>query len=137
VELVNLGLSIFAKILIILYNSLINSKLSYCLDSWGNASQTALNKILLLQKRILQYILKKDFLHYTAPLFKKTNILQIENLYKLKILQKAHKFYYSNTKKSLIVHSYSTRFSISNLLYHCRSKKYMLSGVSAMKQVKT
>jgi len=39
----------------------------------------------------------------------------MENLYKLKILQKAHKFYYSNTNNSLIVHSYSTRFSISNL----------------------
>jgi len=63
----------------------------------------------------LQYIFKKTFLHYTAPLFKKANIFQIENLYKLKTLQKSHKFYYSNTNKSLTVHSYSTRFSISNI----------------------
>jgi len=61
-----------AEILIILYNSLINSKLSYCLDSWSNASQTALNKILLIiQKIIFRYIFKKKFLHHTVPLFKK------------------------------------------------------------------
>ena len=104
-----------AEILIILYNSLINSKLSYCLDSWGNAPQTSLNKILLLQKRILRYIFKKDFLCHTAPLFKTSNILQIENLYKQKILQKAHKIYYSSTNETLSDHPYNTRFSKTNL----------------------
>ena len=42
----------------------------------------SLNKILLLQKRILQYILKKDILCHTAPLFKTANILQIKNINK-------------------------------------------------------
>jgi len=60
--------------------------------------------------KITQYC--SYYKYYTT---KKANILQIDNLYKLKILQKAHKFYYSNTNKSLTVHSYSTRFSISNL----------------------
>ena len=90
-------------------------KLSYCLDSWGNAPQTSLNKILLLQKRILRYIFKKDFLCHTAPLFKTSNILQIENLYKQKILQKAHKIYYSSTNETSSDHPYNTRFSKTNL----------------------
>ena len=98
-----------AEILIILYNS------SYYLDLCGNAPQTSLNKFLLLQKRILRYIFKKEFLCHTVPLFKTSNILQIENLYKQKILQKVHKIYYSSTNETSSDHPYNTRFSKTNL----------------------
>ena len=58
-------------------------------------------------------------LHYTQ--FKIANILQIENLHGLKILQKAHKIYYSSTNESLSDHLYNTCFSLTNLpvLFFC------------------
>ena len=59
-----------AEILIILYNSLINSKLSYGLDSWGNAPQTSLNKILLLQNEYCVINLKKIFYVTRLPYLK-------------------------------------------------------------------
>ena len=47
------------KILILLYNSLINNKLVYCLEAWGSAPNTYLNKILTIQKRLLRIFFKK------------------------------------------------------------------------------
>ena len=43
-------------VLKLVYDSFINSKISYCLESWGSAASTHLNKILVCQKRILRII---------------------------------------------------------------------------------
>ena len=56
--------------------------------------QTFLSKILQIQKPILQHIfLKKDFFMSHAFSVKTANILQTENLYELKILQKVYMIY--------------------------------------------
>lgn len=100
------------KILLLLYNSFVNSKLSYCIDSWGNACATNLSKVFILQKRIIRTINKKPFYYHTSTLFSKTNILTIQNLYKLKILVHAHHTFYSRKTPS---HQHFTRISTSNI----------------------
>ena len=85
------------KILILLYNSLINSKLSYCIDSWGNAPAVHLNKLFILQKKIVRFINKKPFDFPSKQLFVKNNILTVQNLYSHKILIHAHRTYHSST----------------------------------------
>ena len=47
------------KILILVYNSFIHSKLSYCLESSGNAPQTYFDQIYILQNRLERIIYKK------------------------------------------------------------------------------
>ena len=70
------------KILIMIYNGLINSKINYCIEVWGNASHIYLNSLLILQKKILRIIFKKPPLAHTELLFKSSSILTISNVFK-------------------------------------------------------
>ena len=68
------------KALLGLYHSYIYPYFSYCIESWGNASNCHLDPLFVLQKRILRIL---TFSSYDVPsesLFKHTNILP---LYKL------------------------------------------------------
>ena len=58
-------------ILILIYNSFVNSKLSYCIEIWSNAPAVYLNKLFLMQKKIIRIINKKPFDYSTSELFKK------------------------------------------------------------------
>ena len=84
------------KILIMLYNSFIISKLTYCLDCWGNAPDIHRNKIYLRQKKILRIINKKSVDYPTSELVRQDNILNIYKMYKFKVLQNAHSYFYSS-----------------------------------------
>jgi len=97
------------KILILLYNSLINSKIVYCLESWGNAADTHLNKILVIQKKIVRIIYKKPPTEHTVPLFQKACILPIKQLYTLRICLLAHSAFYKSS------------INLSEPHYHTRS----------------
>lgn len=92
----NLGLIYVAstflprKILILLYNCLINSKIVYCLEAWGNAPSSYLDKILTIQNRLLRIIFHKPPRFHAASLYKESKILPIYELYKLRICLLAH-----------------------------------------------
>ena len=103
------------NILILLYNSLVNSKLIYCLESWGNAPKTHLNKLYIIQKRLLRIIYHTEPNYHTAPLFKKSNILPIHLLYKHRICLLAHNEFYIQHQSKLPGHSYPTRHSALSL----------------------
>ena len=60
--------------LLTLYSSLTLPYLNYGLLAWGNAHQTSLDKILLLQKRAVRIICQANFLAHTNPLFFEKNI---------------------------------------------------------------
>lgn len=96
-------------ILILLYNSLINSKIIYCLEAWGNAPTTYLNKIYLIQKRLVRIIYRKNPHEHSSPLFKRAKILPIFQLYTLRISLLAHSLYY--TQHHHLASKYPTRFS--------------------------
>jgi len=88
------------KLLIMLYHSLINSRLCYCIESYGTSASVHLNRLLKFQKMIMRVIHRKPPQTHTKPLFKVDKILQIQNLYKFKVLQIAHTFYHSITQYS-------------------------------------
>ena len=64
-----------------LYNTLIKPYLSYCLIIWGNTYKSYLRKIENLQKKVLRIITFSDFLAHTTPLFQRTKIMTISQLY--------------------------------------------------------
>ena len=101
------------KILILIYNSFINSKITYCLESWGSAPETYLSHLHILQKRLVRIIHKKPAMTHTKPLFINSSILPIHQLYKYKLLQIAYKIFHS--KQSHTDDNYSTRASQHNL----------------------
>ena len=67
--------------LIQLYKALIQPQLIYGLQIWGSANKTLLNKIGKIQKRALRTITKANYNSHTEPLFRKCEILKIEDQY--------------------------------------------------------
>ena len=72
------------SVLVLLYNALILPHLSYCLEIWGNTYPSALNPILLLQKKVARLITFSDYTAHSSPLFRRLRILDIHKLCKLK-----------------------------------------------------
>ena len=62
--------------LIMLYNSLcLPYNMLYCCEIWGRASAYFLNKIMLLQKKMIRLVHKVSYREHTKPLFKFLNIV--------------------------------------------------------------
>ena len=73
------------KLCLQLYNSLIHSRLSYCIETWGSASKSAIRPLEVLQKKVVRFITFSSFTAHSPPLFKDLGILNIRKLYYLKI----------------------------------------------------
>ena len=69
-----------------LYSTLVESHLSYGIMAWGNASESTKNKTLLLKKRAIRAINKANYNSHTEPLFKRSKILKLNDLYELKVI---------------------------------------------------
>ena len=69
------------RVLISLYNSLILPNLSYCNVAWGNTFQSYLNRLYILQKRVVRLITSSHYRASTAVLFKELNILIVFDIY--------------------------------------------------------
>ena len=67
--------------LLTLYFSLILPYLNYGLLAWGSAHQNLLDKLLLLQKKVIRIICGVPPRSHTEPLFIKHEILKIKDLY--------------------------------------------------------
>ena len=68
-------LSIKTKLL--LYYTLIYPYLTYCNLTWSSTYATNLNRIFLIQKRVVRAITNAPFHAHTAPLFAQLNLLDI------------------------------------------------------------
>ncbi len=70
-----------------LYFSMIHSYLSYSILAWGNANQSNLKHIITLQKRALRLIHNTAYNSHTEPLFKKSQILKLGDLYEYEVVK--------------------------------------------------
>lgn len=64
-----------------LYLSLIQPYLLYCIVIWGSAYANALNPLIVLQKRAIRVINYASFAAHSTPLFKKCNLLALSEIY--------------------------------------------------------
>lgn len=109
--------------LVNIYNSLILPYITYGLLAWGNASNAYLNKILVLQKRVLRLIYFTDRREHAIPLFTKAKVLPVTFLY-----------YEAVSKLMFDVHNQSAPINILKLFtktsqihtYNTRSSKSQL-----------
>ena len=72
-------------ILKMLYQTLIEPYLRYCIIIWGNAYDNALKSILTLQKRAIRTVHRAPFIAHSSPLFKKSRVLAFKDLYKKEV----------------------------------------------------
>ena len=78
----------------ILYFSFIYPYYTYCVEVWGNASQTHLLSFIKLQKRIARIISYSSykFIAHTDPIFTKLHILKFHQIYKYSIIMFMFKY---------------------------------------------
>ena len=62
------------------YYGIVYPHLSYAITTWGNAASTRLNKIQMMQNRLVRMITKKsDRKTRMSPLYKQFSILKLSN----------------------------------------------------------
>ena len=89
------------EVLLLIYNSLITSHISYCVLAWG-FSGSRINK---LQKKAIRIVHHSKYNAHTEPLFKRSNILKCNDLFDLKALQ-----FYFKYKSSSLPHFFINMF---------------------------
>jgi len=81
----------------ILYQSLIQPYLEYGITLWGGTHKIHLDKLRIVQKKIIRNITSSKYNEHTDPIFKQLNLLKLNQLYTLKI----GKFMYRSTINEL------------------------------------
>ena len=69
------------KALLMLYHAYIYPYMTYCIEVWGCASQTQLNCLFLLPKKIIRIMNFSHYLAYTNPLFLSMEVLPLRKKY--------------------------------------------------------
>ena len=92
-----------------LYFSLLHPYLTYGILAWGNASAQQVKKTIVLQKRALRAINNAKYNSHTEPLFRKSRILKLEDLYQLEVMLFMHD--YANNK---LPSSFSGTFKLNS-----------------------
>ena len=115
----------FHIILLHINQSLIHPYISYGLTAWGMASKTALNGILIFQKRCLRFIFFTENRAHAVPFSLDTSVLPLHFLYYEAVCCLMHDVANQITPSNILdlfiktshVHSYNTRSSTSQNYY--------------------
>ena len=73
------------KALLMLYNAYIFPYMTYCIEVWGCASQTQLNRLFLLQKKLIRIMSFSHYLAHTNPLFLSMEVLPLRKIFVYKV----------------------------------------------------
>jgi len=101
------------KLILTVYNAMVESILNYAIIVWGSAYDNVLETVTIAQKSILKIIYRKERQYPTEMLFNETHILPVNLKYIYNCLKYYHK--HKNNQKH-ITHSYETRGKSSNNL---------------------
>ena len=99
-----------------LYNTLVLPFITYCIHVWGTAANTYLDKIHILQKKIVRIISGVPPRTHSQPFFEKLHIMTIHQIYKYFVGVFMYKLYhqllpplFSMFQRTSNIHNYSTR----------------------------
>lgn len=100
-----------------IYFACIHSRLNYGIEVYGSAKAHKLNKLQVLQNKLMKLLTKKDISYNTQRLHVDLNILKVEDMYKLATLKFVYKCFreqhipnfdkYFETRN--VVHNHDTR----------------------------
>ena len=91
------------------YYGIVYPHLSYAITTWGNAASTRLNKIQVMQNRLVRIITKKcDRKTRMSPLYKQFSILKLSNIIKLEVTKFMSKIENNNLPELFQNYFYST-----------------------------
>ena len=101
----------------LVYYSLFHSTLQYSLLNWGRASKSHLQKLRILQNKIIRASLFCPRKYPTFLLYSKFGVLQLDDMIKMEFAKFAYKFYNKKLPNSFdnyftdlkYIHNYNTR----------------------------
>ena len=105
--------------LMLIYNSLFESRLRYAILGWGTASEHDLSKLKVLQNRAVRFITFSSFRTRMAPLYSSLKIIPLSNLIFLQRSVFMYNLHHNNLPFALSVychkpqHRYATRYNTS------------------------
>ena len=114
--------------LLLIYNSLFDSRLRYGILGWGTASNQHLSRLRVLQNRAIRFITFSQFRTSAAPLYSLLKILPLNEQFFLQKSIFMHSLHYKNLPFMLSaycqlpLHRYATRYKTSeNYVLPCPS----------------
>ena len=104
-----------------LYFALIHPHLTYGILAWGNANTNLLHKAEILQKRAVRTLHNTRYNSHTDPLFKRSGILKLSDLYQQEVMLFMHDYIHDKLPRSFqnIYHLNRT----INVAYETRQSK--------------
>ena len=112
-----------------LYYSLVYSRVQYGIEMYGTCRKTLLDRVQVIQNKLLKVLYQKDYRTGTNELHKELNLLKVDDIYKYLVLQ----FVYKTVNRLNIDHfSGYFRFREEAHGYNLRNKNYIVK-----KRVKT
>ncbi|XP_026317893.1 uncharacterized protein LOC113228740 isoform X1 [Hyposmocoma kahamanoa] len=76
--------------LLIVYQALCKTLISYCIPVWGGAHKTSLLKLERAQRAVLKTMLSRPFRYPTTQLYQESNVLTVRQLFVLQITVRHH-----------------------------------------------
>jgi len=98
------------------------SHLCYGIEIYGNTYYFYLNKLIILNNKILQILQNESYCTHVTEFYENYNTLSIPKLHNYRILLLVHKFSYHNSKLPIV---FSTYFNDNQPFYeyNTRGKK--------------
>ena len=127
------------KCLMLIYHSLFESRLRYGILAWGTASEHDLNRLRVLQNRVVRFISFASYTARAAHVYDKLKILPLTNQHLLQCTIFMHSFHYGTLPHTLSSycqrpeHNQATRYN-TNLNY-CIPYITTIRGQSSIKFV--
>ena len=79
------------NVLLIIYNSLCLSHVSYALPVWGGSPPSTCNRLKTLLKKGIRHVCNAKYNSHTDALFKKCRVLKLGDMYRLQCVKLMHK----------------------------------------------
>jgi hypothetical protein len=106
-----------------LYFSMVHSHLSYCINIYGSANITSLNRLKLKQKAAIRIVCNAGHRDHTNPMFKRLGILPLNELITYSNLKFMHNFWHR--KLPLSFHDMWTTNRVRNPNIVLRNANYL------------
>ena len=97
--------------LLVIYNLLCLSHLSYAITVWGSAPSSTINRLVTLHKKGIRHVCNSKYNAHTDPLYFNNNILNLKDLFKLNCVKLVYK-------------------NLQHTLHHYHSKQILLKSDS-------
>jgi len=117
------------------YFSLVYSQLRYAIGVWGSTTKSNLHGLNVIHNRVIKAITRSSYRSHVTPLYKKLNLLKLNDIYQMELARIVHTFSSNNLPSNFnklfleitSVHKYETRKASSKATFIIQHPQAMVS----------